>query len=174
MTRGRKLIRSVCSCTRTQISGGFHWHPIAQPLKRLHAAIQIPAVDQVDHLQCRGVQAEDQAVIMADTESQGVGSTGQTELSRGRIAEACIVSPPSDVQVAFGKIVRPMRLLAVILQNKIANLRTTRDLLLPKLISGELDVSELPEPEAILAAIEAALAAPANPLEGQPDFGDGR
>ena len=31
------------------------------------------------------------------------------------------------------------------------NLRTTRDLLLPKLISGELDVSNLPEPESIAA-----------------------
>ncbi len=31
------------------------------------------------------------------------------------------------------------------------NLRTTRDLLLPKLISGELDVSSLPEPEALVA-----------------------
>jgi type I restriction enzyme S subunit len=31
------------------------------------------------------------------------------------------------------------------------NLRTTRDLLLPKLISGELDVSHLPEPEAMAA-----------------------
>jgi len=29
---------------------------------------------------------------------------------------------------------------------KNANLRATRDLLLPKLISGELDVSKLPEP----------------------------
>jgi type I restriction enzyme S subunit len=31
------------------------------------------------------------------------------------------------------------------------NLRATRDLLLPKLISGELDVSALPEPEALAA-----------------------
>jgi type I restriction enzyme S subunit len=31
------------------------------------------------------------------------------------------------------------------------NLRTTRDLLLPKLISGELDVSAMPEPEALAA-----------------------
>ena len=37
------------------------------------------------------------------------------------------------------------------LQFKNANLRTTRDLLLPKLISGELDVSNLPEPESIAA-----------------------
>ena len=34
-----------------------------------------------------------------------------------------------------------------VLQLKNANLSATRDLLLPKLISGELDVSSLPEPE---------------------------
>ena len=33
----------------------------------------------------------------------------------------------------------------------ISNLRTTRDLLLPKLVSGELDVSAMPEPEALAA-----------------------
>ena len=33
------------------------------------------------------------------------------------------------------------------LELKNQNLRTTRDLLLPKLISGELDVSTLPEPQ---------------------------
>ena len=37
---------------------------------------------------------------------------------------------------------------------------------------GEFGPGRLPEPEAILAAIEKALAAPANPLEGQPDFAD--
>ena len=31
------------------------------------------------------------------------------------------------------------------------DIRTTRDLLLPKLISGELDVSKLPDPEDIAA-----------------------
>ncbi len=34
---------------------------------------------------------------------------------------------------------------------KNTNLRTARDLLLPKLISGELDVSDLPEPESVAA-----------------------
>jgi phosphopantothenoylcysteine decarboxylase/phosphopantothenate--cysteine ligase len=39
---------------------------------------------------------------------------------------------------------------------------------------GEFGPGRLPEPEAIMAAIERALAVPANPLEGQPDFtGDG-
>ncbi|HZF62441.1 MAG TPA: restriction endonuclease subunit S [Desulfovibrio sp.] len=39
-----------------------------------------------------------------------------------------------------------------VLQLKNANLRATRDLLLPKLISGELDVSSLPEPEEVITA----------------------
>ena len=37
------------------------------------------------------------------------------------------------------------------LERKNRNLRTTRDLLLPKLISGELDVSSLAEPESLAA-----------------------
>ncbi len=37
---------------------------------------------------------------------------------------------------------------------------------------GEYGPGRLPEPEAILAAIEKALSAPVNPLEGQPDFAD--
>ena len=87
----------------------------------------------------------------AHFEAQGVGSTGQTELSRGRIAETVVVVPPLVDQRAFAKLVRPMRRLTVTLQNKNQNLRVTRDLLLPKLISGELDVSAMPEPEALAA-----------------------
>ena len=41
--------------------------------------------------------------------------------------------------------------LARLLARKNVNLRATRDLLLPKLISGEMDVSALPEPEALAA-----------------------
>lgn len=87
----------------------------------------------------------------AHFEAQGVGSTGQTELSRGRIAETSIVVPPLAVQQAFAALVRPMRRLTVTLQTKNLNLRVTRNLLLPKLISGELDVSMMPEPEALAA-----------------------
>lgn len=81
-------------------------------------------------------------------EDQGVGSTGQTELSRGRIGEAEFIKPPIDLQKRFGQIVRPMRLSCVRLAAKNANLRAQRDLLLPKLISGEIDVSPVAEPEA--------------------------
>ena len=44
-----------------------------------------------------------------------------------------------------------MRAVVRVYSRQIQNLRTTRDLLLPKLISGELDVSALPEPEALAA-----------------------
>jgi type I restriction enzyme S subunit len=54
---------------------------------------------------------------------------------------------PSDKLVAqFEAIAKPMWLMIQNLSVKNQNLRTTRDLLLPKLISGELDVSTLPEP----------------------------
>lgn len=43
----------------------------------------------------------------------------------------------------FHAVVGPMLDLCETLKRKNANLRTTRDLLLPKLISGEFDVSQL-------------------------------
>ena len=46
---------------------------------------------------------------------------------------------------------KPILALSDALEQKNTNLRTTRDLLLPRLISGELDVSDLPEPQAVAA-----------------------
>ena len=60
---------------------------------------------------------------------------------------AQIIMPPAEVANYFHSIVAPMLDLNETLKRKNANLRATRDLLLPKLISGELDVSSLPEPE---------------------------
>ena len=55
---------------------------------------------------------------------------------------------PSDVLIeSFNKICEQIFGLLRVLTVKNANLRTTRDFLLPKLISGEIDVSKLPEPE---------------------------
>jgi type I restriction enzyme S subunit len=59
--------------------------------------------------------------------------------------------PAPEVHAAFESIAKPIFDLLLKLQLKNTNLRTTRDLLLPKLISGELDVSHLPEPEAMTA-----------------------
>lgn len=75
-------------------------------------------------------------------EQQGVGATGQTELGRGRIAETTFLLPPLVVQEQFDELVAPMRQMTVTLTSKNANLRATRDLLLPKLISGEIGLTQ--------------------------------
>lgn len=74
-------------------------------------------------------------------ERLGVGATGQTELNRSRVADVVFAEPPLSLQTAFGRQARPLRLLAFQLarQNDIA--KASRDLLLPRLISGELTVS---------------------------------
>lgn len=76
----------------------------------------------------------------------GFGATGQTELSRTSVADTEILVPLANVQDCFSKTVSPMRKNAILLTQKNENLRRTRDLLLPKLISGELDASNFPEP----------------------------
>lgn len=75
---------------------------------------------------------------------------------RQRVRDACfdtymIASPDSETLANFEVLVRPMFQLVQKLALKNRNLRTTRDLLLPKLISGEIDVSEIPAPESIAA-----------------------
>ena len=77
------------------------------------------------------------------------GATG-----RQRVKEACFDSflfarPDRETIEHFASVSRPMFKAIHTLAKKNANLRTTRDLLLPKLISSELDVSHLPEAEAM-------------------------
>ena len=64
---------------------------------------------------------------------------------------AKVLMPANDLVEAFDRIAEPMMRLVAVLQVTNINLRSTRDLLLPKLISGELDVSAIPEPEALAA-----------------------
>ena len=75
---------------------------------------------------------------------------------RQRVREACfdtflLPQPDSRTLSRFTELARPMFRLVHTLEKKSANLRTTRDLLLPRLISGELDVSSLPKLEAAVA-----------------------
>jgi Restriction endonuclease S subunits len=65
---------------------------------------------------------------------------------------AQILMPQAEVADHFHSIAAPMLDLSETLKRKNTNLRATRDLLLPKLISGELDVSSLPEPEEVITA----------------------
>jgi type I restriction enzyme S subunit len=79
-------------------------------------------------------------------------ANGATILHAGSSLNYLLLAlPPLDVGARFEAIASPMLDLVLRIERQNANLRTTRDLLLPKLISGELDVSHLPEPEAMAA-----------------------
>jgi type I restriction enzyme S subunit len=54
-----------------------------------------------------------------------------------------VIKPPISLTIAFKPLVSPIFEMVLNLLNKNANLRQTRDLLLPKLISGEVDVEGL-------------------------------
>ncbi|WP_232756772.1 restriction endonuclease subunit S [Thauera phenolivorans] len=77
----------------------------------------------------------------------GTGATFK-EITKGTFKGIRLLVPPQDLVGAFSSTAEQLMLLSLNLQRKNRNLRATRDLLLPKLISGELDVSTLPEPEA--------------------------
>ncbi len=75
---------------------------------------------------------------------------------RQRVREACfdaflLANPDQETLTKFAAVTRPMFQLIQSLALKNFNLRTTRDLLLPKLIAGELDVSTMSEPKDLAA-----------------------
>lgn len=65
------------------------------------------------------------------------------EISRSEFRELPIGLPPPGIARRFVNVVQPIGKLIENLQVKGGNLRNTRDLLLPKLISGEVEVSDL-------------------------------
>ena len=72
-------------------------------------------------------------------------------LNRNQAYSLPLVVPARGALDAFEGHCRQLLGLARLLARKNDSLRVTRDLLLPSLISGELDVSALPEPEALAA-----------------------
>ncbi len=87
----------------------------------------------------------------ADQVKQHANGANVLHLLPARIEEFAFARPKPELAAKFADLFAPMLSLCDKLEQKNANLRTTRDLLLPKLISGELDVSVMPEPEALVA-----------------------
>lgn len=73
-------------------------------------------------------------------ESLHSGSTGQTELSRDRLASAKLLKPSSPILMKFNAFVEPISTAINEKQKSIADLCEARDRLLPKLMSGELEI----------------------------------
>ena len=77
-------------------------------------------------------------------EKHQVQSTGITNFKFTQFLDGeLIVIPPKELQNKFSQTMNPMFDLIQNLGSKNSNLRQTRDLLLPKLISGEIDVEAL-------------------------------
>lgn len=79
----------------------------------------------------------------SEIEAQHTGSTGQTELPRDRVKAMELILPDGDTLSKFNELVIPMTDAVVSNQKENARLSQLRDTLLPKLMSGEIDVSEL-------------------------------
>lgn len=95
------------------------------------------------------------AVVSSDAfVAQATQSSNGTKMPRANwsvLVEYPVPLPTEDLLSTFNKFVRPAisQIQALTMKNR--NLRATRDLLLPRLISGELDVSTLTMPEEAVA-----------------------
>ena len=72
-----------------------------------------------------------------------VGASGRQRVQKECFDNFYFPHPPKSLLDQFTEIVRPIFKQVHILSDQNKNLKQTRDLLLPKLISGEIDVSEL-------------------------------
>jgi type I restriction enzyme S subunit len=73
-------------------------------------------------------------------EGMGEGATNQKELSKNRIAEVRIVSPPRPLQVLFADFAAKTAAQIQTLSNQNEKLAQARDLLLPRLMNAEIAV----------------------------------
>ena len=69
--------------------------------------------------------------------------TTMKHIQRSALDEVKLALPPVELRDVFESMARPMLDLRLNLLGQIQALREARDLLLPRLVSGELDVSEL-------------------------------
>jgi type I restriction enzyme, S subunit len=74
-------------------------------------------------------------------------ATGATfkEISRGVFKTIDVLLPPNELLSSFERLAEPMAGQVLALQRKITNLRCTRDLLLRRLMSGQIDLSATEE-----------------------------
>ena len=76
-------------------------------------------------------------------ERLGTGATGQTELRRSDVAQLTLAQPSRLIAQMFAELIDPMDEMADRLVSRIAVVSATRDLLLPQLVTGQIDVSTL-------------------------------
>lgn len=83
---------------------------------------------------------------------RGLVSTREYKRHWNDLMKKPILVAPKSVATQFSNQAKPLAELTEILRQRNRVLRQARDLLLPKLISGEIDVSEVPVPKELVAA----------------------
>lgn len=78
-----------------------------------------------------------------EIESLHIGSTGQTELPRDRVKAMELLLPDNDTLDRFNSLITPMATAIVANQEENNRLAALRDAILPKLMSGKIDVSAI-------------------------------
>ncbi|EPE2374763.1 restriction endonuclease subunit S, partial [Pseudomonas aeruginosa] len=80
--------------------------------------------------------------MQPDIEAMGEGSTGQTELSRLKLAELSMLTPCQDVLKAFDVLISSLTAEISEKERESVKLAELRDTLLPRLLSGKLRVPD--------------------------------
>lgn len=138
MTQERRIVARVARVSQLRGETGV----ISMDLVRISPRDNIPSAYLYPMFRWSG---------FADEVKQHANGANVLHLSPARIEEYRLAIPPALLMRQFRDVVAEMLRLSDVLETENTNLRATRDLLLPKLISGELDVSEIPEPEAVAA-----------------------
>ena len=103
-----------------------------------HVTIVRPAREElIFHIGLWGILHE------KEIESLHTGSTGQTELPRDRVKMLKLLLPDNISLSRFNSIITPMASTIISNQEENQKLASLRDTLLPKLMSGEIDVSNI-------------------------------
>jgi type I restriction enzyme S subunit len=75
-----------------------------------------------------------------------ITGAAQPKITQENMNRIPFVCAPNPIHHIFDNLVDPIVHQTQVLQRQIQNLRLTRDLLLPRLLSGQIDVDSLPEP----------------------------
>ena len=103
-----------------------------------HVTIVRPAAENmIFYIGLWGTQHE------KEIESLHTGSTGQTELPRDRVKAIELLLPDKEALERFNALIAPMAAAIVSNQEENNRLASIRDALLPKLMSGKIDVSAI-------------------------------
>jgi len=81
-----------------------------------------------------------------------ITGAAQPKITQENLNRIPVVVPTDSLLISFDEIVKDLFDNINVLGNKNSTLRRTRDLLLPKLISGAIDVSEFPETSELTTA----------------------